>query len=479
MPTTNFPGSLDDNTSLPNPGSGSFTNNPSHAGQHDTENDAIKALEAKVGIGAATPTAAGQILRCTANGTTTWGKAVLTTDVTGVLPVANGGTGQDISALATGILKVTTSTGVLSTAVAGDFPTLNQNTTGSAHSIDGTLASNAPTAGTIPITDASNILLANPYAPLIINGSCLVAQRTTAPSLSTTSQYGKVDRFRVHATGTAVSAGTITQGTAQTFGQSGSTLQVSGATITGTGVVLVRHRIEAKNAATLKNQIASFACTVFHDVGSSVNYTIVIRKPTASDNFASTTTISTSSTILVATSTATRIAFENVSLGDVSFGIEIEISVACGAVTTKNFHYTDFMLNRGTIAMGYTPRPFDVELVACQRYYEKSYPYADAPGTGYAQLYFNSANFRDNGGANQVCGASDRFETRKRTAPTMSWYNTVTGAGTTNAVAGGTTGTNYTSLTFSFGGETHCVFGITTVSSDFHVGACWVADAEL
>lgn len=36
------------------------------------------------------------------------------------------------SALATGILKSTTTTGALTIAVAGDFPTLNQNTTGSA-----------------------------------------------------------------------------------------------------------------------------------------------------------------------------------------------------------------------------------------------------------------------------------------------------------------------------------------------------------
>lgn len=39
---------------------------------------------------------------------------------------------QFLGSLATGILKNTTTTGVLSIAVAGDFPTLNQNTTGSA-----------------------------------------------------------------------------------------------------------------------------------------------------------------------------------------------------------------------------------------------------------------------------------------------------------------------------------------------------------
>jgi hypothetical protein len=39
---------------------------------------------------------------------------------------------QFLGALSTGIVKNTTTTGVLSIAVAGDFPTLNQNTTGSA-----------------------------------------------------------------------------------------------------------------------------------------------------------------------------------------------------------------------------------------------------------------------------------------------------------------------------------------------------------
>jgi len=91
-------------------------------------------------------------------GTTSTTFANLTTNVTGTLPVGNGGTGAatltgvlkgngtsaftaatsgtdysaGTSALTTGILKSTTTTGALSIAVAADFPTLNQNTTGSA-----------------------------------------------------------------------------------------------------------------------------------------------------------------------------------------------------------------------------------------------------------------------------------------------------------------------------------------------------------
>jgi hypothetical protein len=44
---TNFPSSLD---SLTNPSAGDPTTNPSHAAQHANANDAIEALEAKVGI---------------------------------------------------------------------------------------------------------------------------------------------------------------------------------------------------------------------------------------------------------------------------------------------------------------------------------------------------------------------------------------------------------------------------------------------
>lgn len=56
------------------------------------------------------------------------------TDATYITQTANGSLSaeQALGSLATGILKNTTLTGVLSIAVAGDFPTLNQNTTGTA-----------------------------------------------------------------------------------------------------------------------------------------------------------------------------------------------------------------------------------------------------------------------------------------------------------------------------------------------------------
>jgi len=62
---------------------------------------------------------------------------VKTSGGTGALSTATSGTDYSAgtSSLATGILKSTTSTGALTIAVAADFPTLNQNTTGSAGSV--------------------------------------------------------------------------------------------------------------------------------------------------------------------------------------------------------------------------------------------------------------------------------------------------------------------------------------------------------
>ena len=83
---------------------------------------------------------------------TTTPAITISTSITGVLKgngtalsAATSGTDYSAgtSALSTGILKSTTTTGALTIAVAADFPTLNQNTTGSAGSV-----ANALTAGT-------------------------------------------------------------------------------------------------------------------------------------------------------------------------------------------------------------------------------------------------------------------------------------------------------------------------------------------
>jgi hypothetical protein len=91
-----YPGALDNFT---NPAATDLVTAPSHSQQHSDVNDAVEALEAKVGTGSSTPSA-GKVLRANGTGSSAWGAVDLTTDVTSVLPIANGGTGGATAAAA-------------------------------------------------------------------------------------------------------------------------------------------------------------------------------------------------------------------------------------------------------------------------------------------------------------------------------------------------------------------------------------------
>lgn len=79
---TNFPGSIDNGTSLPYPTSGNFTNAPSLAGGQDNQNDAIIATQTKMGTGASTPSGTN-LLVSTGTGTSAWSKAAPTGIIVG------------------------------------------------------------------------------------------------------------------------------------------------------------------------------------------------------------------------------------------------------------------------------------------------------------------------------------------------------------------------------------------------------------
>jgi hypothetical protein len=185
-----------------------------------------------------------------------------------------------------------------------------------------------------------------------------------------TSKYS-CDLFSIVPTGTAVSAGTQAQITNSTIGHTGKAQKVAGATITGSGTIKWRHRIEAVNAVKYKNLAASFACLVLQDTGGSINYTIQINKANAADNFAGgVTQIAISGNLAVASATGTRIALENVSMGDCSNGIEIVVTAICGAITTKNFETTEWQMNQGAYVLPFCDERYEEVLAKVMRYYE-------------------------------------------------------------------------------------------------------------
>ena len=139
-------------------------------------------------------------------------------------------------------------------------------------------------------------------------------------------------------------------------------------------------------------------------------------------------------------------------------------------------HKTEFTINwvkleLGSSATPFVPRPFAEELAMCQRYFEKSYNYTDAPGTpspvgdgaicqtvpAYAHVYLPF-----------------RFKVVKRVKPTITLYDNVGAAGKINV--GGVNGTDFFSVASFDGGG-----GLTTnnIPTTTYVQFFWVADAEI
>jgi hypothetical protein len=75
----NYPTSLD---SLVNPTTNDFLNSPNHVQQHSDVNDAVEALEAKLGIGSSVA-ASGKLLRGTGAGASAWDKDAPTGTIVG------------------------------------------------------------------------------------------------------------------------------------------------------------------------------------------------------------------------------------------------------------------------------------------------------------------------------------------------------------------------------------------------------------
>lgn len=124
---------------------------------------------------------------------------------TGLVSAATSGVDYSggTSALATGILKSTTSTGALTIAVAADFPTLNQNTTGSAGSVlFSGIGSAVNTTGTMLVGTGALLgatgsgVIAATSAPAgtltgtVLNGTVVTSSLTTVGTIATGAWHG-------------------------------------------------------------------------------------------------------------------------------------------------------------------------------------------------------------------------------------------------------------------------------------------------
>jgi hypothetical protein len=312
---------------------------------------------------------------------------------------------------------------------------------------------------------------------LLIDGECQVAQGAAA-TLTTAAQYALVDMWAAWASGGAVTAGAITQSVAVAGMSTQYALAVAGVTLTGSGQISIRQRIESKRARDLVNDTASFSCAVRHGNAAAVPVVVVIRKANAVDSFGGTTVINTSAPQNAAVGGITTIAVENVAMGNCGNGIEVEVQLQMGACTGSFVQFADAQLVQGSTAPAFVPTPFDDALRAVQRYFQKSFPYATAPASASGIQIGMLTRYAIQAGA-VLSGAYLPLAGRMRAQPTLTFFNPISNnanwrnftLGTDSGAAGGTAI-----------GEQATTVSHTQVAGDAVGNQCgihWTADARL
>ena len=91
---------------------------------------------------------------------------------------------------------------------------------------------------------------------------------------------------------------------------------------------------------------------------------------------------------------------------------------------TGLFEVTMVQFERGAVATEFDRRPDPIELVLCQRYYEKSYNLGTSPGTATREGCYNSGALT----GYLLHAPVVRFSQRKRNTPAITLYNTQDGS---------------------------------------------------
>jgi hypothetical protein len=119
-------------------------------------------------------------------------------------------------------------------------------------------------------------------------------------------------------------------------------------------------------------------------------------------------------------------------------------------------------------------RPFDQDMILCQRYYEKSYNYS----VGLATVGYPGSSFLFCATipASALIGFTIAFQNRKRVAPTMIWYSPRTGA--VGKISDDFNGADLTANTSGANGEHGTAVYATVGSASSQFAAHWTADAR-
>lgn len=242
----------------------------------------------------------------------------------------------------------------------------------------------------------------------LINGEMKVDQRNAGAAQTFTAAAAAaycIDRWYGYCTGANVTGQQVAGSN-----QSQNRYQFTGAaSVTG---VFFGQRIEKINCFDLNSQTATLSVDLANSLLTTVSWAAYYA--TADDNWTSRTLIANGS--FTVTSSVARYKTSISIPAGATTGINIEFSV--GAQTSGTWTIGDAQLELGTTATPIERVEWSALLRACQRYYEKSFPYATKPAAATNGLAYNTGYGCPSNAFRQ--GVS--FKAEKRATPTLTLW---------------------------------------------------------
>lgn len=312
------------------------------------------------------------------------------------------------------------------------------------------------------------------FKNFVINGNMIVAQRGSSFTNPSNGSY-TLDRWQ--ASGSESGSTRIISQVACTAGELES---IAGST----GLYWLRHQCTVAGNGTNYNDL----CTRIEDCQRLSNKTVTLSFITKAA-VAKTIQVYMAQNYGSSGSADVLTSLQNVSIAttiqknSVTFTIPSNSSKTLGSNSntylvfrfpqsqTCDVYITDVQVEIGSAATSFEIRPQAVELILCQRYYEKSYNLATVPGTSGNQPGAQSVDLSNGQGRNMV-----QFAVRKRIAPSVTIYAASSGA-SGNATLNGSSNVGAST---SWLGEKGCqVYTTSVISGAYYVEYHWTADAEI
>ena len=230
--------------------------------------------------------------------------------------------------LQTGILKNTNGTGVPSIAVASDFPTLNQSTTGNAATTTKLAISRningVPFDGTVDITIAAN---AGTLTGTSLNSTVVNSSLTSVGTLSNLTVTNPINGS---INGNAASATTATTaGTASTATKLATARNINGVAFDGSAAITVTADAGTLTGTTLKSTIINSSLT---SVGTLTNLSVTNPINGSITGNAATATLASSATKFATSRNINGIAFDGTG--------DITVAANAGTLTGTSLNST-------------------------------------------------------------------------------------------------------------------------------------------